>query len=166
MGWLILMFIAIQRLFELVLSKRNTERLLREGATEHFPEHYPLIVMLHASWLAVLAANTMLSSSLTINWFFFGVFVLLTGFRFWILVTLGPYFTTRIISSPSLPLVKIGPYRYIRHPNYVVVMGEIISVPLIFGWWRMALIWGSLNAILLWYRIRRENQVLRARRSA
>lgn len=166
MEWLILGFISLQRLFELILARRNTERLLRNGAVEYFPEHYPLIVMLHLSWLVALAINMALSPEIAIHGIFLGLFVLLTVFRFWILMTLGPYFTTRIISSPSLPLIRTGPYQYMKHPNYVVVMGEIVCVPLIFGWWKLALIWGAMNAGLLWYRVRCENQALKFRQPA
>ncbi|MGE0658964.1 MAG: isoprenylcysteine carboxylmethyltransferase family protein, partial [Reyranellaceae bacterium] len=88
----------------------------------------------------------------------------LQALRVWIVLSLGPYWTTRIVTVPGAPLVRRGPYRYLRHPNYVVVTGEIAVLPLIFGAWEIALVFSILNAALLWHRIRIENAALSTRR--
>ena len=163
-GWIILIFITLQRIGELLWSHRNTKRLLALGAREYFPHHYWMIVTLHVSWLIMLFYKLSSVSYLLINWFFVGVFVVLTVFRLWVLISLGTYFTTRIISLHTDPLVKSGPYRWLKHPNYQVVKLEIICVPLIFGWWDIAILWGTLNFLILWHRVRREEEALEPRK--
>jgi methyltransferase len=80
--------------------------------------------------------------------------------RLWVLRTLGPRWTTRIIVLPNAPLVTGGPFRFVSHPNYLVVIGEIAVLPLVFGLWEVALVFSVLNAIVLWIRIRAENEAL------
>lgn len=162
-GWMVLVFITLQRIFELLWSRANTKRLLSQGAKECFSAHYPFIVALHTSWILILYLQLIFTPQIELNIFFLSAFVFLTLMRFWVLATLGRYFTTRIISSQHMPLVKKGPYRFMKHPNYAVVMGEIICVPMIFGWWSIAAIWGGLNALILWLRIHCESQALSGR---
>ena len=154
----ILALVTLERLAELWLSNRNTRRLLAEGAHEHAPGHYRWIVALHALWLASL---WWLAPSRPIDAFWLAMFVLLEVGRIWVLATLGPRWTTRIIVLPGAPLVARGPYRFVSHPNYAVVIGEIAVLPLIFGLWQVALIFSVLNAALLWVRISAENEALR-----
>ena len=92
-----------------------------------------------------------------------GLPVLLQWLRIWVVATLGPYWTTRIITLEAAPLVRDGPFRWLRHPNYAVVAGEIAVLPLVFGAWQIALVWSLLNALLLWHRIRVENTALQPR---
>jgi methyltransferase len=158
---LILALVTLERLAELWLSNRNTRRLLAEGAHEHARGHYPWIVALHALWLACL---WLLAPSRPIDGFWLAMFVLLEVGRVWVLATLGPRWTTRIIVLPGAPLVARGPYRFVKHPNYVVVAGEIAVLPLVFGLWQVALIFSALNAALLWVRISAENEALRSLR--
>jgi len=153
----ILGLVTLERLVELWLANRNTQRLLAEGAREHAPEHYPLIVALHALWLASL---WWLAGSRPIDGFWLGVFILIQIGRLWVLTTLGRRWTTRIVVLPSAPLVRRGPYRWLNHPNYAVVVAEIALLPLVFGLWRLALLFSALNAALLWVRIREENRAL------
>lgn len=153
----ILGFVTLQRLAELALSQRNTKRLLARGAYEVAPEHYPVMVILHASWLAVL-------------WFFgpgppieivpLILFVLLQLGRIWVIATLGERWTTRIIILPGAPLVTSGPYRWLNHPNYLVVIGEFAVLPLVFGLPMVAVVFSLLNAAILAVRIRAENRAL------
>ncbi len=96
----ILGLVTLQRLGELVLSRRNTGRLLAQGAREAAPGHYPLIVALHAAWLAGLWYLAVWRADLGVNWGWLAVFVILQGLRVWVLVTLGPRWTTRIIVQP------------------------------------------------------------------
>lgn len=159
----ILAFVLLQRLAELWLARRNTERLLDAGAIEHGAEHYPYIVLLHAAWLVTLVFLT--PATAPVNYAWLGAFVALQAARVWILVSLGRLWTTRILTVPGAPLVRRGPYRYLRHPNYVVVAGEIAVLPLVFGHWEVAAIFSALNFLLLRERIRVENEALAERRA-
>jgi methyltransferase len=162
--YVILALVAVQRLAEVVYANRNTKVLLARGATEIGRRHYPLIVLLHASWLAAIVV--FLPHNAAIHWLWFTLFLILQGLRVWVLATLGPYWTTRIISLPGAPLVRKGPYRFIRHPNYTVVAGEIAALPLAFGEWQVALVFTVLNGLMLAWRIRAEDAALSARRQA
>jgi methyltransferase len=153
----ILALVTLQRLGELWLSNRNTQRLLAKGAVEHSPGHYPLIVAVHTLWLAAL---WWLAPSRPVDGFWLAMFVLIELARIWVLASLGPRWTTRIIILDE-PLVRRGPYRFVDHPNYVVVVAEIAVLPLIFGLWQVALIFTLLNAAILFVRIRAENAALR-----
>lgn len=160
---IILGAVLAQRLLELWIARRNTERLLAEGAVERAPEHYHYFVVLHAAWLAALVLLTPDEASANVFWLC--LFVLLQAGRVWVMVTLGRFWTTRILTLPGAPLVRSGPYRFLRHPNYVIVTAEIAVLPLVFGHGAMALIFSGLNAMLLWVRIRAENEALAERRA-
>lgn len=153
----ILGLVTVQRMFELWLSNRNTRRLLALGAREYGRSHYPLIVGLHVVWLATL---WWLARARAIDGFWLAAFVLLQVARVWVIATLGERWTTRIIVLPDAPLVRAGPYRFVHHPNYIVVAGEIAALPLVFGLWRVALIFTLLNAAVLAIRIRAEDRAL------
>ncbi|WP_224701618.1 isoprenylcysteine carboxyl methyltransferase family protein [Devosia aquimaris] len=155
---LLLALVTAERLGELALARHNTSRLLAQGAVEHAPGHYVLIVALHTAWLVGLWPMAW-NRSIDTAWLL--VFVVLQGLRVWVLATLGPRWTTRIIVLPGAPLVKKGPYRFLSHPNYVVVIGEIAVLPLVFGLSWFALIFSALNGAVLWIRIRAENAALR-----
>jgi methyltransferase len=149
--------VTLQRLGELWLSRRNTSRLLAQGAREHSPGHYPLIVAVHALWLVGL---WWLAIFRPIDAFWLAMFVAIEVLRVWVLATLGARWTTRIIVLPDGPLVREGPYRFIKHPNYLVVVAEIVVLPLVFGLWQLALIFTALNAAVLAIRIRAEDRAL------
>lgn len=153
----ILALVTLQRLGELVLARRNTARLLARGAHEASPGHYPLIVAVHALWLASL---WWLAPGREIVWPLIGLFALLQLGRLWVLATLGERWTTRIIVIPGERLVARGPFRLVRHPNYVVVVLEIAVLPLAFGLWQPALVFSLLNSVVLTIRIRAEEQAL------
>ncbi|MFA1627724.1 isoprenylcysteine carboxyl methyltransferase family protein [Rhizobium mongolense] len=154
----LLTFVTIQRLGELVLSRRNTAALLAKGARETGAEHYPYMVSLHAAWIGGL---WLLASDRPVNLVWFGIFMLLQILRVWVLATLKERWTTRIIVLPEAPLVRSGPYRFIRHPNYAVVAGEIAVLPLAFGMPLYAAAFTILNALMLAIRIRAENAALK-----
>ncbi len=160
---LVLAVLIVQRLAELVLANRNTRRLLAEGAEEHGRRHYPLFVLLHGGWIAALVVLT--PADATIEPVLLVVFVLLQLGRVWVIATLGKYWTTRIITVPGAPLVRRGPFRLVRHPNYLVVVGEIAVVPLMIGLWQVAVVFSILNLALLAWRIRIEEQALQPRRT-
>lgn len=160
-GVAILALVTLQRIFELWLSGRNTRRLLAAGAVEYAPGHYPLIVAVHALWLASL---WWIGPGQPINFLFLALFALAQIGRLWVLKTLGPRWTTRIIVLPGQPLVARGPYRLVNHPNYLVVMAEIALLPLAFGLWWVAALFTLLNGAVLAIRIREENAALRSLR--
>ena len=158
LNFIILTLVTLQRLGELWLSNRNTRRLLAQGAHEIGASHYPLIVAVHALWLVAL---WWLGLSRPIDGFWVGMFVLIELARIWVLASLGQRWTTRIIILPEAPLVRRGPYRWVNHPNYLVVIAEIAVLPLVFGLWQIALIFSALNAAVLTVRVREENRALR-----
>jgi methyltransferase len=157
-GWLV-----VQRLAELVYAQANTRRLLARGGQEIGAGHYPLFVALHSSWLIAMAVLS--APSPPVPWLLLAAFVLVQAARVWVIATLGPYWTTRIITVPGAPLVARGPFRFVWHPNYLVVAIEIPLVPLILGLEWVALIFGAANLALLAYRIRVEDGALQPRRA-
>ena len=162
MNWMalaILAYVTLERMAELLLARRNTRRLLEQGAREHGRGHYPLLFAIHAAWIVTL---WLLASGRAVDPFWLAMFVLLQFARFWVIATLGPRWTTRIIVIPGMPLVKEGPYRFLNHPNYWVVIGEIAVLPLVFGLPWVALVFSVLNGLALWVRIREENRALRS----
>ena len=153
----ILALVTLQRVGELWLANRNTRRLLAEGAREYGAGHYPLIVLVHALWLISL---WWLARDRPVNGVWLALFVLLEIGRIWVLASLGRRWTTRIIVLPDEPLVRRGPYRFINHPNYLIVVSEIAVLPLVFGLWKVALIFTLLNAWVLSIRVREEERAL------
>ena len=153
----ILALVTAQRVGELVIADRNTRRLLAAGGVEHGADHYPLIVGLHAAWLGGL---WLLAWDRPVNLAWLAVYLLLEAGRAWVLASIGTRWTTRIIAVPGETLVRRGPYRFIPHPNYAVVVGEIAVLPLVFGLWAYALVFSVLNASVLWIRIRAERRAL------
>ena len=118
--------------------------------------------MLHGSWLAALWL--LVPADAPVIWPLLVLFALLQAARLWVIASLGRYWTTRIITVPGAPLVRRGPYRWIKHPNYLVVAAEIAVLPLAFGAWEIALVFSALNALLLYHRIRVEEAALAPRR--
>ena len=158
---LILGLVTLQRLGELILARRNTDRLRAHGAYEVAAGHYPLIVGLHAAWLAGLWYFVVWRRpDMAVSLIWLGVFVVLQALRVWVIATLGPRWTTRIIVLPGAPLVAGGPYRFVSHPNYCVVAAEILVLPLVFGLIGYGLVFSVLNAAILWIRIRAEEAAL------
>lgn len=164
MGWaaLILGLVTAQRLGELVLARRNTRRLLALGGYEVGAAHYPLIVALHAAWLVGLwylaVARAPPGQDVDLLWL--AVFLLLQLGRVWVIASLGGRWTTRIIVLRGAPLVRRGPYRFLSHPNYWVVAGELLVLPLAFGFVWYGLLFTLLNAAVMWIRIRAEAAAL------
>jgi methyltransferase len=154
---LILGLVTAQRLAELVVARRNTRRLLANGGIERGAGHYPLMVALHGAWLIGL---WVLAWDRPANLAWMGIYVLLEMLRVWVLASIGARWTTRIIVVLGETLVRKGPYRFIPHPNYAVVAGEIAVLPLVFGLTGYAVVFTALNAALLWLRIRTESAAL------
>lgn len=157
---LLLAAVTAERLAELWLARRNTRALLAMGATEVAAAHYPLIVALHAAWLATLWT---LGAGAALQPVWLALFAVLQAARVWVLTTLGARWTTRIIILPDAPLITSGPYRWLSHPNYAVVVAEIAVLPLCLGLPLVALIFSLANAAVLSLRIAAENAALRQR---
>jgi methyltransferase len=156
---MILAAVTLQRASELVVSHYNTQRLMARGAVEVASGHYPLIVAVHAAWLISL---WVFGRQQPVNMVFLAGYLVLQGLRFWMLWTLGARWTTRIIVLPGQPLVSAGPYRFLPHPNYAVVTGEIAVLPLTLGLPLLAGVFTVLNAAVLAIRISAENRALAA----
>ncbi|MGO4127822.1 isoprenylcysteine carboxyl methyltransferase family protein [Inquilinus sp. YAF38] len=163
LGWAqgVALLVAAQRLGELVYARRNESRLRARGAVESGARHYPLFILLHGAWL--LAVFLLVPADRDPTWPLLALFVLLQAARVWVVATLGPYWTTRVLSLPGAPLVRRGPYRWVRHPNYLIVTAEIAVLPLAFGAWWIAIAFSLANALLLYHRIGVEEGALAGR---
>ncbi len=159
----ILTIVALQRAVELFYAERNARALRKRGAFEAGAVQYPFFVALHLAWL--LAMLLLIPASISPNWYLIGFYALLQALRLWVLLSLGPRWTTRVLVLPGTPLVKRGPYRFVRHPNYIVVVLEIAILPLAFGAYWVAGFFTVLNALLLAWRIRVEDAALTASHS-
>ena len=154
----ILALVTLQRLVELYIARRNTKRLLDNGGIEVSSGHYPLIVLFHAIWLGGLWYMVW---SETVSWPLALAYLVLQAARGWIIAALGSRWTTRIIVVPGETLSVAGPYKYFRHPNYMIVAAEIFILPLVFSMWWYAIIFGCINLALLFWRIREEERALK-----
>jgi methyltransferase len=153
--------VALERLAELVVSRRNLARARRHGGREYGFGHYPFMVFLHTGLLvACLVEATHRPFIPALGWSMLAVVVLAQGLRWWCITTLGPRWNTRIIVVPGLPLVDRGPYRRLRHPNYVAVVLEGIALPLVHTGWITAAVFTVVNAGLLRVRICAENAAM------
>ena len=161
-AYAILALVALQRVGELWYASRNTRALRARGGIEYGERHYPLIVLVHTSWLIAIGIGVRHDPFVRV--FPLLIFVVLQALRVWVLATLGPYWTTRVITIPGTPLVHRGPYRFLSHPNYVVVIGEMALLPLVFGQVTNALVFSVLNGAVLAWRIHVEDVALGTRR--
>ena len=154
--------LAAQRLFELVISKRHAELLKARGAIEHGKGHFPLLVLVHVLLLlGIVFEVIVLGARPPSSWPLWAlVFAAGQLLRYAAIRALGPHWNVRVLVVPGAPLVRTGPYRFLRHPNYVGVVMELLAAPLIFGAWRTAIVVSVLNAIALWIRIRCEERAL------
>ena len=165
MPFALLLFVTLQRLAELVHARRNTRRLIADGAVEIGAAHYPLLVLLHAGWLGSLWL-WLASGRAEFDATAASAYLLVQLARLWVMASLGRYWTTRILVPRETPLVQRGPYRFLKHPNYAVVAAEIVLLPLALGAWQIAVLFSLLNAVVLALRIHVEETSLTARRRA
>ena len=156
--WAVL-FVSLQRLGELILARRNTRGLLAEGGREAGAGHYPLIVALHGAWLGWLWY--LAAGDPALQWPYLAAYGALQPARAWTMASLGRNWTTRIITVPGRSLVRRGPYRFCRHPNYLIVAAEIVAMPLALGDWAGAAMFSTANAGLIGWRMRVEDRALR-----
>jgi methyltransferase len=156
-GAYLVAFLVLQRLAEIGLARWNTIRLRASGGVEFGASHYPLIVSLHAFWLLGLWGW---GHDRSVNPIWLGIFVVLQVARIWVIASLGRRWTTRIIVLPGAVPVVRGPYLWLRHPNYMVVVAEIAVVPLALSLPVFAVVFSAANAALLAFRIHVENRAL------
>ncbi|MBK1667129.1 hypothetical protein CKO28_03600 [Rhodovibrio sodomensis] len=159
---LLILLVALQRLGELVYARRNDRALRAAGGVEHGKRHYPLLVGLHTAWLGALVATVPADAPIHAGALI--AFVLLQLARVWTLTSLGRFWTTRVIVVPGRARVRRGPYRFVRHPNYLIVALEIPLLPLAFGAWPLAIGFALANLAMLAWRIRVEERALAANR--
>lgn len=161
---LTLAVVIVQRLLELWIAKRNAQHMLSQGAYEVGAEHYKWIVTVHASFFVslILEVVWLRQGELPSAWWLpFSLFVLAQGFRVWCIASLGRYWNTRIFVLPGAKVIKRGPYRWIRHPNYAVVICELFLLPLVFGAYATSLVFTVVNLwVLLALRIPAEERAL------
>jgi methyltransferase len=155
---IILSLVTLQRLVELYIAHRNTKKLIANGGIEIGSGHYPVMVLLHTVWLAGL---WYFAFRLEVSWPWIFAYLVLEAARGWIIAALGSRWTTRIIIVPGETLVDEGPYKFFRHPNYMVVAGEIFILPMAFGLWWYAILFAALNAAMLYWRIKAEDEALK-----
>lgn len=156
------LIILLQRGLEELHSQFNTRRLLQRGAVEAGRDYYPVVATTHTAWIASLAL--LIPADAPLHWWALFAFLGLQLARYWIIGTLGPYWTHRIITLPGAPVVRTGPYRVLRHPNYAVTVAETLLLPLAFGQLALGVIFTAVWGAVLYYKILLENQALSVRR--
>ena len=161
---LLLAAIALERTVELVITRRNLAWARAQGAREHGRDHYPWMVAVHATFLIACPAEVIALDRPFLPLLGIPMLLLLAAamaLRYWAIATLGPRWTTRILVVPGLPVVTGGPYRWLRHPNYLAVIVEVAALPLVHTAWITALVWSVANAFVLRARIAAEEEALR-----
>jgi len=160
----VLILIIVQRITELFIAKKNEKWLRSQGAVEYGQSHYKYIVILHTLFIVSLIAEYNSKSRYLdlniINYLFLVFFIILQTGRVWVISSLGKYWNTKILRIPGRELISKGPYKYFKHPNYIIVVCEIFTIPMIFNLYYTALIFSMLNAVILYIRIKEENKVL------
>jgi len=158
---LFISFIVLLRIGELILSRNNEIWLLQNGAIEYGQKHYPYIVALHVLFIVSLIIEYSTTQTATFSLFFLVLYFLFLVFKVWVITSLGKYWNTKIYHISGLPLINKGVYKYLKHPNYLIVIAEIAIIPLIFHLYFTAIAFTVLNAIMLSVRVKEENKVLK-----
>lgn len=154
-------FVILLRIAELYVARRNEKWMLQNGAVEYGKKHYPFIIALHSLFFVSLIIEYSMQQTPSFSLIFLLIYLLLIAFKVWIIASLGKFWNTKIFRIQNYPLINKGPYKYIKHPNYIIVIAEIALIPLIFQLYYTALIFTLLNAIMLSVRIKEENLALR-----
>ena len=157
-----MIYVIFSRLFELVLSKKNTKRLLKEGAKEYFEFHYKFIVLFHIVFVSFFLIKSFFNTSINIQYLY--LFFFLQILRYFIIYELGKFWTTRILVI-NKPLVKTWIFRYLRHPNYIVVFLEIVLICLFFNDFYSVFFFSTINSILICIRIYYEEKANKFRKN-
>jgi methyltransferase len=162
----VLALVMIERIHELVRSNANVAALLARGGREVGRRHYRAMVLLHAAFLLACVVEVVALRRPfpgVVGWFALGGAIAAQVLRYWAVATLGDRWTTRIVFIPHAPPITAGPYRFVRHPNYLAVVLEMACIPLIHGAYVTALVFSLSNALLLSVRIRAEEAALGAK---
>ena len=157
---LFISFVILLRIGELILSKWNETWLLMNDAIEYGHKHYPFIVVLHVLFFISMIVEYVTQETTSFSLFFLVSYFILILFKVWIIASLGKFWNTKIFRIPDVPLIKKGPYKYLKHPNYMVVIAEIAIIPLTFHLYFTAIIFSFLNLIMLYVRVKEENKAL------
>jgi methyltransferase len=155
--YLFIGFVIFQRLMELVVARRNEKWSRGQGAVEYGKNHYPYMVMLHTAFIVAMAVEYYYKGG-KFSWPFMLIFVLLLSVKVWVIASLGKYWNTKILRVPHAPFIKKGPYKLFKHPNYFIVVCEIVVIPMVFGLYITAIVFTVLNAAMLTVRIKAEEQ--------
>lgn len=158
---LFISFIILLRIGELIVSRRNEVWLLQQGAIEYGQKHYPYIVALHVLFIVSLIIEFLTAETAIFSLFFFILYLFFLLIKAWVIESLGKFWNTKIYHISRSPLIRNGVYRYIKHPNYMIVIAEIAIIPLVFHLYYTAIAFTMLNAIMLSVRIKEENKVLK-----
>ena len=158
--FLFISFIIVLRIGELLLSKSNEKWLLKNGAVEYGKKHYPFIVALHVLFIISVIFEYYTKQTTSYSLFFLILYFVLLAFKTWVILSLGKFWNTKIYHIADAPLIKNGPYKFFKHPNYFVVIAEIAVIPLAFHLYYTAITFTLLNAIMLFVRIKVENKAL------
>lgn len=158
---LFMLFNILLRIAELTLSRRNEIWLLQHGAIEYGQKHYPYIIALHVLFFVSLIAEYSARTTAPFSLFFLILYLLLLSVRVWVIISLGKFWNTKIYHITGIPLIKKGVYKYVKHPNYLIVTVEIAVISLVFHLYYTAIVFTILNAIMLSVRINEENKVLK-----
>jgi methyltransferase len=163
-GWpqIAALLVLAQRGLEELHSARNTRRLLSQGAREEGRDYYPVVAVTHLSWIASLFL--LIPPDAPVSWPLLALYLLLQVARYWIIGTLGPYWTHRIITLEGAPIVRGGPYAWVRHPNYLVTIAETLLLPLVFGALALGAVMAAVWSAVLYYKIALEDAALKSRR--
>lgn len=157
---LFIFFVVTQRLLELAVARKNEQWLLKNGAVEYGKRHYPLIVTLHTLFIISMIMDYNASYSSPFDPLFFGIFMVLILLKIWVIASLGRYWNTKIYRIRHADLISKGPYKFVKHPNYMIVVAEIAVIPLVFHLYYTAIVFTLLNAAMLYVRISVENRIL------
>jgi methyltransferase len=157
---LFISFFITQRISELLIARKNEKWLRTNGAVEYGQKHYPFIVLLHVLFITSLIAEHFWRGESYPDIFFLIVFVILLSAKIWVIASLGNFWNTKIFRIPNTPLIRKGPYKFFKHPNYLIVVCEFIVVPLVFHLYYSAIVFSLVNAFILGIRIHEENSVL------
>lgn len=161
--YLFLCLIVAQRLTELWIARRNEQWMKEKGAREFGQNHYPIMILIHCGFFVSLSLEVLLlhKQLSALSYLFFTLFLIAQFIRIWIIATLGKYWNTKIIVLPNTSLIAKGPYKYMKHPNYLIVTLEFILIPLMFHAYYTLILFSLLNTVILRVRIPLEEKVLR-----
>lgn len=156
-----ILFVILLRIGELFLARRNEKWLLQHGAIEYGQKHYPFMIALHTLFIVSLIVEYCFVGTGFYSILLLILFFILIICKAWVILSLGKFWNTKIYRAPNFPLIKKGPYKYFKHPNYIIVIAEIVIIPLVFHLYYTAIIFTILNGIMLFFRIKVENKALR-----